>query len=136
MVPKPEWSSGGETAVQVGRAGYAVCRSDVPWGLLCYIEIVEISSLVPHMNRGIQVRSDKKTADLISRATHPLLCCAWRSENDLRYWQEVFERRGLPDRGVLGDEDSRVDRLSGEAQGQILGCGVHGGRYWEIQARG
>ncbi|CAK8996348.1 unnamed protein product [Durusdinium trenchii] len=49
------------------------------------------------------------------------------------YWQEVFERRGLPDRGVLGDEDSRVDRLSGEAQGQILGCGVHGGRYWEIQ---
>ena len=31
-----------------------------------------------------------------------------------------------------GYEDEWLDRLFGEAQLQILGCWVHGGRYWEV----
>lgn len=47
------------------------------------------------------------------------------------YWQEVSKRRGGLE-PVSGYEDLWLDRLFAEAQIQILGCSVHGGRYWEV----
>ena len=48
------------------------------------------------------------------------------------YWEEVMKRRGLDSRPVSGYEDLWLDQLLGEAQMQVLGCGVHSGRYWEM----
>ena len=46
------------------------------------------------------------------------------------YWKEIWKKRGIgPSSGY---EDVWLDRLYGEAQAQILGCWVHGGRYWEL----
>ncbi|CAJ1380360.1 unnamed protein product [Effrenium voratum] len=48
------------------------------------------------------------------------------------YWQEVMKRRGLSGTVEdLGYADLWLDQLFGEAQSQLLGCWVHGGRYWE-----
>ncbi|CAL1147100.1 unnamed protein product [Cladocopium goreaui] len=50
------------------------------------------------------------------------------------YWEEVMRRRGiqLTSKPVSGYEDLWLDQLLGEAQMQVLGCGVHSGRYWEM----
>eukprot|EP00438_Fugacium_kawagutii_P015130 Skav226491 [mRNA] locus=scaffold744:195919:197357:- [translate_table: standard] len=49
------------------------------------------------------------------------------------YWEEVMRRRGMEtDMEFSGYEFFWLDRLQGSAQSQLLGCGVHGGRYWEL----
>eukprot|EP00438_Fugacium_kawagutii_P023128 Skav208785 [mRNA] locus=scaffold931:124009:125416:- [translate_table: standard] len=51
------------------------------------------------------------------------------------YWEEVMRRRGMDAMETVelsGYEDLWLDQLQASAQSQVLGCDVHGGRYWEL----
>eukprot|EP00438_Fugacium_kawagutii_P009757 Skav236678 [mRNA] locus=scaffold406:87060:88502:- [translate_table: standard] len=48
------------------------------------------------------------------------------------YWAEVMRRRGITSKPSSGYEDFWLDQLISEAQNQLQGCAVNGGRYWEV----
>eukprot|EP00438_Fugacium_kawagutii_P025644 Skav209575 [mRNA] locus=scaffold281:214280:215743:+ [translate_table: standard] len=48
------------------------------------------------------------------------------------YWEEIMKRRGITSKPPSGYADFWLDQLISEAQNQLQGCAVHGGRYWEV----
>ncbi|CAJ1345756.1 unnamed protein product [Effrenium voratum] len=53
------------------------------------------------------------------------------------YWEEVMGRKDIPVSAPesLGYTDPWLQRLFGGARGELLGCWVSGGRYWEAKFR-